>query len=79
MIRLFLRAITKRLRCHRDFEAVETYLNVFLRIHGEWLVENAELEELLVEVLDVQKAESGRVVDQISAALGTLSFVRDAL
>ena len=75
---LFISALTQRLHSHRDFEAVQTYLNVFLRIHGEMLVENAELREPLQSLLEMQKVESGRVVDQISAALGTLEFVRDA-
>jgi U3 small nucleolar RNA-associated protein 21 len=77
---LFLSALTQRLRSHRDFEAVQTFLNVFLRIHGEVLVENRiELRESLQSLLETQRAESGRVVDQISAALGTLGFVRNAV
>ena len=79
-LRLFLCALKQRLRSHRDFEAVQTILNVFLRIHGEVLVENAtELRDSLHVVLEVQKTESKRMVDQISAALGTLSFVRDVV
>src|SRR5882724_7634990 len=65
---LFISALTQRLRSHRDFEAVQTYLNVFLRIHGEVLVRNVELRGPLQLLLEMQKAESGRVVEQISAA-----------
>jgi len=78
-IRMFMGALMRRLRSHKDFEAIQTFLNVFLRLHGEVLVENEELQNLLNELLEVQKTESGRIVDQISAALGTLSFVRDSL
>ena len=79
-MQLFLSALTQRLRSHRDFEAVQTFLNVFLRIHGDVLVENAtELRESLCVLLKVQKVESDRMVEHISAALGTLGFVRDAV
>ncbi|KAF8586540.1 Utp21-domain-containing protein [Ramaria rubella] len=79
-LRLFLGALTQRLRSHRDFEAVQTFLNVFLRIQGDVLVENTpELRDPLHVLQEIQKAESSRIVDQISAALGTLAFVRDAI
>lgn len=77
---LFLHALKQRLRSHRDFEAVQTFLNVFLRIHGDILVENsADLQDPLRALLKVQKGEGERMVAQISAALGTLGFVRDAV
>jgi len=79
-LRVFLGALNQRLQSHRDFEAVQTILNVFLRIHGDVLAENAiELRDSLHVVLEVQKAESERMINHISAALGTLSFVRDAV
>lgn len=70
-------AIQRRLISHRDFELVQTLLNVFLRMHGEVLVENAELKDKLVELLDVQKKKSGKVLELIASSLGTLGFLRD--
>lgn len=79
-LQLCLGALKQRLQSHRDFEAVQTILNVFLRIHGEVLVENGtELRDSLRSVMEVQKTESERMVNQVSAALGTLAFVRDAM
>jgi len=72
-------ALTQRLRSRRDFEAVQAYQNVFLRIHGEVLVANPELLEAMEELLSVQKVESERVLDLVASSLGTLDFVREVL
>lgn len=76
---LFLRALSQRLKSRRDFEAVQTYLNVFLRVHGEMLVSNAEIRGDLDAFLSLQRQESGRLLDSIASCLGTLAFVRDVL
>ena len=78
-LRTFMVALTQRLRSRRDFEAVQTYQSVFLKTHGEVLVENAELLETMEELLSVQKAESERVLDLVTSSLGTLDFVREVL
>lgn len=76
---LFIGALTGRLRSHRDFEAVQTLIKVFFRIHGEVVVANDELREPLEALLRVQRMESSRLLDLVSASLGTLAFVRDAI
>ena len=78
-LRTFMVALTQRLRSRRDFEAVQTYQSVFLRIHGETLVANTELLETMEELLSVQKVESERVLDLVTSSLGTLDFVREVL
>lgn len=72
-------ALIQRLQSRRDFEAVQTYQNVFLRVYGEVLVSNPELLEMMKGLLSVQKAESERVLDLVTASLGTLDFVREVL
>lgn len=72
----FISALSARLKCHKDFEAVQTYLAHFLRIHGDVLVENVELKEGLERVAEHQKAEAGRLMDLTHYALGTLAFLR---
>lgn len=74
---LFLNALTRRLRSRRDFEAVQTYQSVLLRIHGEVLVGNPELREQMERLLEAQKSESERILGLITSSLGTLEFVRD--
>jgi len=73
---IFLNALSQRLKSRRDFEAVQTYLNLFLRVHGEILVLCAELRSDLEALLLLQRQESGRLLDSISSCLGTLAFVR---
>ena len=78
-LKLFIVAIIQRLRSRRDFEAVQTYQNIFLRIHGEVLVANPELLQTMERLLSVQKVESERVLDLVTSSLGTLDFVREVL
>lgn len=75
-LQAFLHAISARLRSHRDFEAVQTFLACFLRIHGDVLVQNVELKEEMVKVAAEQKRESSRLMDLTHYALGTLAFLR---
>ncbi|KAG8927888.1 hypothetical protein FRC01_006761 [Tulasnella sp. 417] len=76
---LFIGALTARLQSHRDFEAVQTLIKVFFRVHGEMVVANDELQEPVEALLKVQRTESSRLLDLVSASLGTLAFVRDAV
>ncbi|KAF8891320.1 Utp21-domain-containing protein [Infundibulicybe gibba] len=78
-LRLFINALIQRLLSHRDFEAVQAFQNVFLRIHGDTLVENPELRDDLEKLMSVEREESRRVSELISSCLGTLGFVRDIL
>ena len=78
-LQVFLNALSQRLKSRRDFEAVQTYLNLFLRVHGEILIQNAELRSDLEALLLLQKQESSRLLDSISSCLGTLAFVRDTV
>ena len=77
--RLFLTALIQRLRSHRDFETMQAFVNVFLRLHGDVLVANEEVREELVRLQQVQRVESERVLELLASSLGTLGFVRDTL
>ncbi len=76
-IRVFLNALRQRLLSHRDFEAAQTFLSVFLQIHSDVLIANSELHSELEKLKEIQQKESGRVLELISLSLGTLSFLRD--
>lgn len=58
---------------------MQTFQNVFLRMHADVLVANAELQGELERLMDVQRRESERVLELIASSLGTLGFVRDTL
>jgi hypothetical protein len=72
----FLHGLARRLASHRDFEAVQTLLAVFLRIHGDVLVANYELRDGLLAVRETQRAEAERLQNLTHYALGTLAFLR---
>ncbi|KAF5330287.1 hypothetical protein D9619_005332 [Psilocybe cf. subviscida] len=79
ILSLFIHALTQRLQSHRDFEAVQAMQNVFLRMHGDVLIANAELMEAMETLAQTQQKESQRLLELISSSLGTLGFVRDTL
>ncbi|KAJ7905685.1 Utp21 specific WD40 associated putative domain-containing protein [Mycena olivaceomarginata] len=78
-LKTFVVALTQRLKSRRDFEAVQTFQNVFLRMHAEVIVENPELQAGLETLMQVQRKESERVLELLASSLGTLSFVRETL
>lgn len=75
----FLDALLARLRSHRDFEATETFLAVFLRVHGDVLVENPEdgIRDRMLAIQREQKREAERLIDLTHYNLGTLAFLRN--
>lgn len=76
---LFILALTQRLKSHRDFEAVQAFLAVFLRVHGEVLVANGEeLREPMQRLREEQAKEGLRLRDLCGFSQGVLSFVRNA-
>ncbi|KAF8610566.1 Utp21-domain-containing protein [Ceratobasidium sp. AG-I] len=76
---LFTHALTQRLASHRDFEAVQTYLSVFLRLHGDMFTEHEELRSAMQELAVVHRRESERILELVDAGLGTLGFIRGVL
>ncbi|BGP25126.1 rRNA-processing protein utp21 [Rhodotorula toruloides] len=71
-----LHALLARLRSHRDFEACQTFLAVFLRIHGDILIANPETQGPLKAIAEQQKKEAERLIDLTHYNLGTLAFLR---
>ncbi|BGP02493.1 putative WD-repeat protein [Rhodotorula toruloides ATCC 204091] len=72
----FLHALLARLRSHRDFEACQTFLAVFLRIHGDILIANPDTKGPLEAIAEQQKKEAERLIDLTHYNLGTLAFLR---
>lgn len=73
----FLHALMQRILSHRDFEMVQTLMTVFFRLHGESLIENAEMQESMQRLLQVSKAENERLRLLMSRSLGMLGFIRE--
>jgi U3 small nucleolar RNA-associated protein 21 len=73
---LFLTCLIGRLRSHRDFEAVQAVMSVFLTVHGDVLISNTELAGQLEELRDAQIKEGKRLSELVGYAMGTLGFLR---
>jgi U3 small nucleolar RNA-associated protein 21 len=72
----FLHALTNRLSSHRDFEAVQAYMTVFLNVHYDVLIANPELRDRLETLRETQRKESKRLLELVGYSLGTLGFLR---
>ncbi|KIM28873.1 hypothetical protein M408DRAFT_329296 [Serendipita vermifera MAFF 305830] len=73
----FIHALIQRLRSHLDFEMVQTLMAVFLRLHGESMVENIEMRQELEELLQLLKSENSRLRSLVMKNLGMLGFIRE--
>jgi U3 small nucleolar RNA-associated protein 21 len=72
----FLTALIGRLKSHRDFEAVQAVMSVFLTVHGDVLISNVELRSKMEELREAQSKEAGRLSELVGYAMGTLGFLR---
>ena len=73
---LFIHALSSRLASHRDFEAVQALMNVFLSVHADVLIANEELKNGLRNLQEEQKRETARLRELVGYAMGTLGFLR---
>jgi U3 small nucleolar RNA-associated protein 21 len=76
----FVEALTQRLKTRRDFELVQTWMAVFLRVHGEVVVSDSEdatrLRGVLEEWRGEQKREAGRLSERVGYCKGLAGFLR---
>jgi Rad3-related DNA helicase len=73
---LFLNSILARIRSKKDFEMVQSILNLTLQINGEILIENEEFREILEEIEKEVRVEKERVEGLVGFSLGALGFIR---
>lgn len=74
----FVKALTVHLQQRRDFELVNTWMAVFLKLHSEFI---GGIEDVRVAVLDFQKAmrsEEARLGESVGWARGVVEFLRSA-
>lgn len=74
----FVEAILFILRSRKNFELAQTWLTVFLNIHGDVIISNPEndIHDKLQETLVLQKEEFGRLSEQIHYGLCLIDFAR---
>ena len=73
----FINVLATRLLSHRDFEMVQTLLSVFLKLHGESLIENEDMQTELQGLLKISRSENERIRALVNKGMGLLSFVRE--
>lgn len=74
----FLAFILTQLRTKRNFELVQTYLNVFMKAHQEYLMEHVdERPARLQQIAEAQEAVWGGLEDLLQQALCLTAFCRD--
>ncbi|XP_062509636.1 WD repeat-containing protein 36-like [Corticium candelabrum] len=74
MIQFFKCQSVKR----KDYEMVEAYLQVFLKIHGETIAKNADLRSEAKALLDLQKETWSRIQCLLNQSLCLASYIRSA-
>ena len=75
---LFVHALTSRLVEKRDYELVQAWMLVFLRIHGELVGQSAELFACVKEFRQIQATEATRLGSLVGYCSGVVSFLRSA-
>jgi len=74
----FVNALTWRLQGKRDYELVQAWVSVFLRLHGEHVSGDAELLEALKRWRAEQGEESRRLGELVGYCGGVIGFLRSA-
>ena len=72
----FVSALTFQLRSKRDYELVQAWMAVFLRIHGDAVPRHAGLRQALMEWREWQGREGKRLGDLVGFCEGVVGFIR---
>jgi U3 small nucleolar RNA-associated protein 21 len=77
-LKTFIEALTVRLKERRDYELVQAWMSVFLRLHGDTLVKDEDLVDGLRKWQDEAKRERERVGGLVGYSVGVVGWVRSA-
>jgi U3 small nucleolar RNA-associated protein 21 len=77
-LRTFIQALTVRLQERRDYELVQAWMSVFLRLHGDTIVRVPDLVDELRKWQDEAKRERERVGGLVGYSVGVVGWVRSA-
>ncbi|KAJ9502319.1 rRNA-processing protein utp21 [Exophiala xenobiotica] len=78
---LFVRALTAQLKSRRGFELVNTWMSVFLKIHGDFVSADSNVPDLADAVREwraVMQAEEERLSRLVGYTRGIVDFLRSA-
>ncbi|KAI8055226.1 Utp21 specific WD40 associated putative domain-containing protein [Syncephalis plumigaleata] len=74
---LFLTAIHEQMQNKRNFDALEAYLNVFLKIHSDLVLASESLSVQLQKIKSLREVEWSQVEDLFQNALCLVDFGRN--
>lgn len=77
-LRTFIEALSARLEERRDYELVQAWMSVFLRLHGDTLVKDQDLVAELRKWQEEAKRERERVGGLVGYSVGVVGWVRSA-
>ncbi|CCX30561.1 Utp21 specific WD40 associated putative domain-containing protein [Pyronema domesticum] len=72
----FVEALTERLASRKDYELVQTWINVFLKCHGEIVVADDSVREALEKFREVLRGEQERLATRVGSCAGVAEFLR---
>lgn len=75
---LFVSALTGRLRQKLDYELVQAWMTVFLRVHGEAVQTDRDLAQALRQWRAEQEREGKRLGALTGYCAGVMAFLRSA-
>lgn len=73
---VFVRALTARLRQRRDFELVNTWMAVFLKLHSEFVAGLEDIRKAVLEYQTAMSSEEQRLSQSVGWARGVVEFLR---
>lgn len=77
-IRTFIEALATRLQERRDYELVQAWMSVLLRLHGDVVIQDEGLVELLRKWQEEAKRERERVGGLVGYNVGVVGWIRSA-
>lgn len=77
-LRTFMKALTARLEERKDYELVQAWMSVFLRLHGDIIAREKDLVSELTKWQTEAKRERERVGGLVGYSVGVVGWVRSA-
>ncbi|EXJ91243.1 hypothetical protein A1O1_04353 [Capronia coronata CBS 617.96] len=75
---IFVRALTRQLALRKSFELVNTWMSVFLKLHGDFIGEVQELNDAVLDWRAVLDKEERRLSQLVGYTRGVVDFLRSA-
>jgi U3 small nucleolar RNA-associated protein 21 len=72
----FVKALTSRLTQKRDYELVQAWMTVFLRLHSDAIAPDAQLVSALQVWREEQQSEGRRLGELVGYCSGVVGFLR---